>query len=376
MRLKDNQKAFLDLLRAGLWENEASLSRYKDIDYPVFLQLAEEQSVVGVVAAGMEHVHDVKVPKEIALQFFGQALQMEQRNLAMNDFIASLIKKLKNAGVHALLVKGQGIAQCYERPFRRASGDIDLFLDSKNYSKASTLLTAIADSTEEDKPETKHFAMTIGPWSVELHGTLRSQLGKRIDNVIDEVQEDTFANRRVRSWDHKGTEIFIPAPDNDLIFIFTHILQHFFREGIGLRQICDWCRLLWTYRDSINVPLLKGRLNRMGVMPEWKSFAYLAVNSLGMPEEAMPFYSTERKWKRKAGEILSYIIETGSFGYSLDYSYYQKYPFFIYKAISLWRHTDKAIRHFRMFPSVSLNEWGRMIRQGFIIASKEIKQRG
>lgn len=87
--MDNNQKVFFDLLRAGLWEKEVRLSPYKNIDYSVILNLAEEQSVVGLVAAGLEHVVDVKVPQQLALQFAGQTIQLEQRNKAMNAFIAS-----------------------------------------------------------------------------------------------------------------------------------------------------------------------------------------------------------------------------------------------------------------------------------------------
>lgn len=373
MTLNNNQQAFFELLRAGLWEKEARLSMFGAIDYKEVYRIAEEQSVLGLIAAGLEHVTDVKFLKEDVLQFVGSALHLEQRNQAMNTFVSDLVERLRGEQIYTLLVKGQGIAQCYERPLWRASGDVDLLLDSENYKTASSFLTRIADSIDEDRPETKHFAMTIGAWEVELHGTLRSQLGKRIDDVIDEVQEDTFTNANVRSWSNEGTDILIPAPDNDVIFIFTHILQHFFREGIGIRQICDWCRLMWTYRDSIDASLLEDRLKRMRVIPEWKSFAYLVVNSLGMPEEAMPFYSSDLKWKRKAKDILSYIIETGSFGRSLDYSYYKKYPFLVYKAISLCKHTHKGIRHFILFPTVSTREWGRMIRVGLKLTAKQSK---
>ena len=44
--MDNNQKAFFELLRAGLWEKEVRLSPYKDIDFSVILNLAEEQSVV------------------------------------------------------------------------------------------------------------------------------------------------------------------------------------------------------------------------------------------------------------------------------------------------------------------------------------------
>ena len=65
-----NQQAFFELVRAGLWEKEARLSQYKDIDFSQLLRLAETQAVVGLVAAGIEHVVDVKIPKEDVLQMF------------------------------------------------------------------------------------------------------------------------------------------------------------------------------------------------------------------------------------------------------------------------------------------------------------------
>ena len=43
-------------------------------------RLAEEQAVVGVVAAGIER-HNVDVPLEVKLQFVGSTLQIEQRNI-------------------------------------------------------------------------------------------------------------------------------------------------------------------------------------------------------------------------------------------------------------------------------------------------------
>ena len=72
MRLDNNQQAFFALMRAGLWEKEARLSLYNDIDFSEVYRIAEEQSVVGLVAAGLEHVADMRVPQQWALLFDGQ----------------------------------------------------------------------------------------------------------------------------------------------------------------------------------------------------------------------------------------------------------------------------------------------------------------
>ena len=121
MRLDNNQQAFFALVKAGLWEQDARLLSFNKVDYEEVMHIAEEQSVVGLIAAGLERVTDVKVPKEDVLQFVGQTLQIEQINKSLNEYTARLIEMLRKNDVYAILVKGQGIAQCYEKPLWRSS---------------------------------------------------------------------------------------------------------------------------------------------------------------------------------------------------------------------------------------------------------------
>lgn len=370
MLLDNNLQTFIALLRAGIWEQEARLSQFGNIDYLTIYKLAEEQSVKGLVAAGLEHVGDTKVPKEEALQFAGEVMQLEQRNTAMNKYIGVIVDKLRAADIYTLLVKGQGIAQCYERPLWRACGDIDLFLSEDNYKKAADLLIPIATSVDEEDDYNQHLSMTIAHWVVELHGTLRSRLWRRLDKALDDVQRTVLYDGKVRSWMNGSTRVFLPNADEDVVFVFSHILQHFYKEGIGLRQICDWCRLLWVYRENIDIKLLERRLKKAGVMSEWVVFSALAVDYLGMPIEAMPFYSESHKWFRKAQKIMSFILEIGNFGHNRDYSYYKKYPFVIFKAISFWRHIKDFGRYFVIFPLDAIKVTLNRMCVGFTVAIK------
>lgn len=346
--------AFYALLRAGLWENrdEYNVSGIKfqgPIDWDEVYQLAEEQSVVGLVLAGIEH-SNIKPPQELLLQWIGEVQMLEQQNKAMNSFIAELVKKMREADIYTLLVKGQGIAQCYERPLWRACGDVDLLLSETNYENAKHLLIPLASSVDTEEKYGKHVGLTIASWSVELHGTQHCELSLRMDKVIDEVQKDFFYGGNVRSWDCNETTIFLPAPDNDVIFIFTHFLKHFFKEGVGLRQICDWCRLLWTYKATLNHGLLESRIRKMGLMSEWKVFVAFAVEYLGMPSEKIPLYDSADKWKKKAVHICDYIMEVGNMGHNRDLSYFGKYPYFIRKVISFIRRSGYLFSTMRLFP--------------------------
>ena len=351
---------FFELLRAGLWEHKAQLLDNNSFDYKRVYIIAEEQSVVGLIAAGLEHISNAIIPTETALSFVGSALQLEQRNREMNVFLETLIRQMRDAGIYTLLLKGQGIAQCYEKPLWRSCGDVDLLLGKDDYERAEAFLIQSATIVDETDTYKLHGAMSIGPWLVETHGTLRGGLWKRLDRNLDKVQASIFYEGKVRSWMNGKTQIFLPNAEEDIVYVFSHILQHFFRGGIGLRQICDWCRLLWTYRDSIDKQLLEKRLKEMGVMTEWKAFAALAIDWLGMPTEAMPLYYPAPRWKRKGDRIIDLILEMGNFGQNRDLSYQKHYSFLKRKIISLWRLTWDNVRQLLIFPLDPLRVWSNM----------------
>ncbi|MBO4570528.1 MAG: nucleotidyltransferase family protein [Bacteroidales bacterium] len=360
-----NIVAFLALLRSGLWEQGVRLKQFEQIDFSVIYDLAEEQSVVGLVAAGLEHIEDGKRAKQEVLPFMKKVIAIENRNSAMNDFIGMMIDKMREQKIYALLVKGQGIAQCYERPQWRSSGDVDFLLDSSNYERAKDFMFPLANAVEVEDIGKKHIGMTIESWSVELHGTLRNGLTRRANRVIDRVQYDMFCNGDVQMWRNGNTDIPMPGTDSNVVFIFSHILQHFFHGGIGLRQLCDWSRLLWNSRTKIDKELLKSRLQKMRLMTEWKSFGAFAVKYLGLATDAMPFYDCSRYYKRKSDKILSIILEKGNFGQNVDNSYMANATPLKRKFITIWRQLKESMTFFRLFPLDTLRFLGFFFVDGF-----------
>lgn len=103
----------------------------------------------------------------------------------------------------------------------------------------------------------------------------------------------------------------------------------------------------------------------MKLMSEWKAFASVAVNWLGMPADAMPFYSSSTIWKFKGQRIVSFVLEVGNFGHNRDKSYTNRYPFLIRKVISLWYHTSDSLRHSSIFPIDAFKMWCLKIKIGF-----------
>ena len=414
-----NTRAFLALVKAGLWERDVELQDCGDMDFAEVFRLGEEQAVLGLVAAGLDHVKGQQPPKEEVLKVIGKMVQLEQRNSVMNRFIGELVSRMREKGIYTLLVKGQGVAQCYERPLWRSSGDIDFFLSDENYAKADAYLLPLASSVEKDTGG--HHGMTIDGWVVELHNSLHCGLSKRIEKVLDKMKRESFYEGKVRSWMNGKVSVFLLSPENEILYGFCHFLKHFYKGGLGLRQICDWCRLLWTYRSELDVKVIEARVKEMGLMSEWKAFGAFAVEYLGMPIEAMPLFlkfrdesspSMERasssaqdsqtrarleetldpsrmsdqrssvecrdrlkvlelnKYKKKADRILDFVMMAGNFGHNRDMSYQSKYPYVIRKFFSMRMRIIDLIRHSRIFPLDSLKFFPKIISDGVSSAMK------
>ncbi len=382
----NNIGAFLELVRSGLWgAGNPDIRIDGTTDWNDVYKLSQEQSVQGLVLQGIEEQRaknlELRVPKVLLLQWIGEVQMLEQRNKDMNVFVADLIEKLRNYDVYTLLVKGQGIAQCYEKPLWRSCGDVDLLLSDENYHKAKKFLTPLASSVESEWGYQKHLSMTIletfgtsdqgraDQWVVELHGTLRTQLSAKVDRLIDQTQKAVFYDGQVRSWMNGKTQVFLPSADNDVIFIFTHFLKHFYKGGLGLRQICDWCRLLWIYRESLNQELLESRIRKAGLMSEWKAFGAFAVEVLGMSEEAMPMYSPADRWKRKAKRIKNFILMSGNMGHRrgswlMEHDSWFARQYVVKKAFSMGRRIGDVVNHARIFPLDSIRFLNSIVFHG------------
>lgn len=351
--------SFLALLRAGLWEKEVAVTLSSE-EWAQLFRMAQEQAVVGLLAVGMEHTPDV--PAAARIPFVNYVLKLEAKNREMNEFIQKLFIELSAAGVQARLVKGQGVAQCYTRPLWRACGDVDLLLDAENYAKARALLEPRASHVEPEEPTRKHLGLFFGEFEVELHGTLRAGLWRSYERTLDAVT----AVGGTRIWQNGAVAVPLPDADSDVFLVFSHILQHFYQGGIGLRQICDWCRLLYTFHGSLDVALLSERLRQAGILSEWKAFAALAVDHLGLPVEAVPLYDASARWRRKGLKVLGVVLSAGNFGRSRSsgYAWRLRLPVILRKLVSFWMHNLDTLRVLPIFPLNAIRAWGCMFRTG------------
>jgi len=278
--IPEEDRDFFILLRAGLWQKaEEPLSDAPDWEY--IYTIACEQTVQGIVADGITILKaaygqgrfDTSFPtgehwQETYDKFLSAVAQIVRRNHQINKKQSELNSIFDEQSIRYYVVKGQEAARNYPKPMLRCSGDIDYLMPLDHLRLAQNLLTPLATNIEPYEEYLQHQGFMLGDIEVELHGALHPRLGKRIDRVLDRLQEELF----------NGT---VSYDTFNAVYVLLHCLQHYHWSGLGLRQILDWTMLLSTSKDIDSARVQKA-ISEMHINKEWSNFLCFCVKWLGM----------------------------------------------------------------------------------------------
>ena len=347
-----------ELLKAGLWgtapilTEPISVEQWKDVK-----RLADEQTISVLIFDGLNLINADKRPsKDFIMQWFAHIMMIEKANTKMN----LLIPKLAPITKGSVLLKGQRVAICYKNPTHRQSGDIDLFFyHQKDYENAKEQLSQIAEHIGGEEKDRKHFDCTLQKIVVELHGEIQTQIKPKTDQQITGFIQKHFEKYPLEPNKETG---YCAAPINfDCLFIFVHMLVHYFSSGVGLRQICDWMAFMSYYHQQINQEQLKADILLLGLMKEWQVFGNMAVKQLGFPQEQMPFY--EEKYHKYGEKVLKQVMKSGNFGRSL---YFKNRPknYILGKLYTFYQNNKMRLGNLLIFPQESLYGIPYLIKGG------------
>lgn len=305
-----NTEIFLELLRSGVWGLPIHLSKPPD-DWHTIYNMSKKQSVQAVVFDGVQKLPKAFIPpKELVLEWYGITMRTEKISEAHERDLVSLIKFLSDCNIDNRLMKGQGCASFYPKPWHRQSGDIDLFVGERQYNKAQDLIRNHGVKIEKESVYDVHF--TWGKTIVEMH-------------KWETFFYYPFVNRRLQSICRKeewNKSIVVNIGDQPIalfnatfnaFYIFVHLYHHFLQVGIGLRQICDW--MLWMKHQEVYIDWerLHRYVQEIDAERAWKAFYGLTAEHLGLRLTVVP------KWMQQYSQkdvdfILEDVFSVGNFG--------------------------------------------------------------
>ena len=118
-------KLFLQLLQVSMGCREALECIPTNEQWMAIYHQAERQLLEGIVYSALERLPREQQPKgDFPIAWFVQTEQIRQANLELNHYVEKVMHELDTDGMPAVLLKGQGIAQCYPDPLLRHPGDI------------------------------------------------------------------------------------------------------------------------------------------------------------------------------------------------------------------------------------------------------------
>lgn len=189
--------AFFELLRGGLWpdcEHTAdSLLHNWAVDWHKVYHLASEQSVFGLVLAGIERLPlNQRPPKMVLLQWIGEVQMVEWQNKQMNQELAEFASICENENLEYVVVKGQTIGCLYPKPGLRQAGDIDFLVHGEE-----NVINDFSKALGVDIPKMVEYEVGFDRNDIryELHTSLRGWVAKKHQQKWDEMIDNEWSKK-------------------------------------------------------------------------------------------------------------------------------------------------------------------------------------
>lgn len=313
------KELFLELLQIALGTRD-ELSRVpSEQEWNDFYDEAENQAVVGVLLQGLEKFPLEQMPPlELKLQWIGEVQIIQHENKTMDKAVVNLCQKMEGLGIRVLIFKGQSLAVLYPDSSLRQSGDIDFFVYSDDWEKATKWAVEFSGEGIKNTNSLKHVEWNKEEVQYEMHNLLASFTSPSHRKYWEKVEKEIWQT----SWTVKieGYDVPTLSPVYNILYVFVHLFQHFIKDGIGLRQIVDWYMLLTTYRlEADDVVLLECHLNGLGLRKAFIGFGAILTDYLGLDPELFPFAIGSEEHK-DAPLLIENILELGNFGHNHTYS--------------------------------------------------------
>ena len=249
MTLTTTETQFLHIAKVAVSGGDLPAEK---VDWPAIFTLANQQKLLPILfeairktPATEENTALFAVTKQ---QVIGQVLNQTVRSAEFTD----LYRKLRTAGLHPIVVKGQLCSRLYPLKDHRISADDDLYIPDTEFMicHEQLLVNGLTTDTPTDELATADEVSYTKKDSL-LYIELHRHLFDSSEDAHDELNH-FFADLNPVEIDG----FFAMPPHEHLLYLILHAYKHFVRSGIGLRQFCDiglWAR---EYHDEIDWQLL------------------------------------------------------------------------------------------------------------------------
>ncbi len=294
--MKTNILAFLELVTLGIKQGDSYATveeYYKALDWKFLFRLAREQSVIGLLADGIQALpEELRPPQELYEHSRNMAEKIAHSNRMQNKQCVDLFKLLNGQGIPATLMRGQGVGLNYPCALSRQCGQIDAFVSAKSFDRANGL--------------------------VDEYGVL-AELHMKMAILARPLHVKHFVAMR-RAWFPKGIELVeldgvligVAPAQFDAVYLVGHVFKHLVMEAVGLSRPIDWLLFMDRHKEGLDMVQLEMDLKRTGLLEFAAALIGVGVQYLGF--EQLEGVLKHRAKEGHVGRLFEEILQLGSFG--------------------------------------------------------------
>ena len=229
--LTSPEKELLSLLQAGLFHTGSETIDPSNLDS--ILKLAWDHAVFPLVYP----VLDGEIEEEDRQKWKQYADINLTSNMRVSYAHCDLHHFMTDHHIPYVTLKGCASAAFYPEPLRRPMGDVDFYVDSKDFEMAKQTMIE-SGYTLLHKDCRHHFEFDKEGIEYELHydfsGIPEGDTEEKIRGYLSDIVEKST---ELNVLDGK---IIVPSPFHHGLIMILHFCRHLFVGGIGLRHLCDW----------------------------------------------------------------------------------------------------------------------------------------
>jgi len=256
-----------------------------DADWPELVRLAAQQHVLPLIACAVKHAKDETCPPQIREMLDGIVRRTSAEQMIRRQRILCLMKRMEEAGMDVLMLKGYAVAADYAHPECRDSADVDLLIDAGQEKKAITFLKAQGFSVEPRAVTSQHVVCVHPQYGkLELHVSLYAEL----------VREVWFCNTQTLVCEQP---VLISTPDgackalgytDHLIFLTLHMIKHFIEGGLTIRMMLDIALFFSHHAQRIDAGRFWKAMRDLQYETLVNSILWLMIRDAGFSKACFP----------------------------------------------------------------------------------------
>ena len=321
------QQALLYLVRLGIGNNTESNFDFTGVDWRNLVDSSFAQGVPTLAVDGLQKLYEenpdlaleIDTPElePLKYEWFGAVMSAEQDYQTYLCALEKLAGFYKSQEVPMMLLKGYGLSLNYPVPAHRPVGDIDIYLWDR-WQEADRLVQEKL-GIAVDNSHHHHSVFGFKGYSVENHYDFVNVHSHRSSSSVEALFK-SLAQDRGRAVRHLlpgGTEIFLPSPDLNALFIARHSAAHFAAEKMTLRQLLDWALFVREHHQAVDWKMFWTESKKMGMEKFVLCADAIAVEQLGfdasifhIPAECCDFAVNARAL---VGRVLEDILSPADF---------------------------------------------------------------